>query len=61
MDPKEPQILMGTLPGSSHEAKVQFQDHHGSVRGAPEKAAQNKQLHESGNLLTKVKELSAFP
>lgn len=43
-EPKTPHILTGILPGSSHEANVQFQGHLGSVRGAPEKAALNDQL-----------------
>lgn len=42
--PKTPQILSGTLPGSSHEAKVQFQDHLGSVRGVFEEASLSNQL-----------------
>lgn len=42
-EPKTPQILSGTLPGSSHEAKVQLQDHLESVRGVPEEATLNNQ------------------
>lgn len=66
-DPKTPHILTGKLPGSSHEAKVQFQDHLWSVRGAPKKAALNNQLRgvqkssNSSKATEQLPELSAFP